>query len=133
VKVDFAFLCDYADISGPKITARGIGFDEIYAPSEPWTAPEFWYVAQLSAGMDEVGEKDLHIELIGADGNVVAELDGTFAVVRPTPGEDTKARIAVAFNDVSFPRYGDYSLHFVADGHEVHATSLFVSELTAAE
>lgn len=131
--VDFAFFCDYADISGPKITARGIGFDEIYAPSVPWTAPEFWYVAQLSAGVDEVGEKDLHIELIGADGNVVAEVGGTFTVRLPAPGENTKARIAVAFNDVSFPRYGDYSLHFVADGHELRATSLVVSELTSEE
>lgn len=55
--IDFAFFCDEADISGSKITARGIGFDEIYAPSVPWTAPEFWYVAQLSAHVEEAGRR----------------------------------------------------------------------------
>lgn len=126
VNVDFAFLCEHIDASREKIDARGIGFDEIYARSIPWTHPEFWYVTQLSASVEEVGERDLHMSVIDADGDVVAELKGTFPIERPTPGEQTKVRIAIAFNGVVFPRYGDYALHFSADGHELNRLSLAV-------
>ena len=125
MEIDFAFVCDAAEASEATINARGIGFDEIYAPYVPWTA-EFWYVAQLNAHRNEVGSKVLHIELIDADGGVIAAMDDTFPVISPRPGEDTKARIAIAFAGVSFPQYGAYSLHFFADHHEMHVVPLTV-------
>jgi hypothetical protein len=126
VNVDFAFLCDHAAASKENIDAWGIGFNEIYARALPWVHPEFWYVAQLSATGEEVGEREFHMSLIDADGAVVTDLSETFPIVQPAPGEETKARIAVAFTGVVFPRYGSYALLLSTDGHELSRLDLAV-------
>ena len=46
MRVDFAFLCDHAEVSG-KINALGIGFDTIYARKVPARHPYFFLVAQF--------------------------------------------------------------------------------------
>ena len=40
MRLDFAFLCDYADASG-KVHALGIGVDNIYAPQVPARHQQF--------------------------------------------------------------------------------------------
>ncbi len=125
--MDFAFVCDYADASGSKINALGIGFDTIFAQSMPWAQPQFFYVAQVRASVAEVGQKDLAIKIIDADGDSIAEIQGMFAIEKPAPGQETKARIAVQFAGVTFPRYGGYAIHLVMGGNELHTISLTVA------
>ena len=67
MKVDFAFLCDHAEISG-KINALGIGFDTIYAQQVPARHPYFFLVAQVRASIAEAGDKQLTVRLIDEDG-----------------------------------------------------------------
>lgn len=127
MRVDFAFVCDYADAGGPKINALGIGFDTIFAQQVPWTQPQFFFVAQLSASVAEVGQKELAIKLIDADGASVAEIHGSFPIAQPTAGVEAKARIAVQFAGVVFQRYGSYALHLVIGGNELHVVPLNVT------
>ena len=54
MRVDFAFLCDHAEVSG-KINALGIGFDTIYARKVPVRHPYFFLVAQFRASIAEIG------------------------------------------------------------------------------
>lgn len=118
--LDFAFLCDYAE-AGNKINALGIGFDTIYAQAVPATHPHFYLVAQLRASVVEAGDKEIEIRLIDADGSdVTPPVKGTFNVPRPAPGTtESLGRLVVGFNNVSFPRFTEYSMHVVMQGREM--------------
>ena len=127
MKPDFAFVCDYAEVTG-KINALGIGFDTIYAPNVPCKHPQFFLVIQLHANVVEVGEKNLEVRLIDEDGgNIIPTLRGKFVIPKPVAGTESIGRIAMGFKDVKFPRYGSYSLHAVIEGIEIVHVPLKVS------
>ncbi len=117
--VDFAFICDHAEIVG-KINALGIGFDTIYAAEVPSTHPYFHLVVQLRASITEAGHRDMEVRLIDADGNdVIPPITGSFEVPRPSAGTEATARLAVLFQNVTFSNYGSYSLRLVIQGTEM--------------
>lgn len=119
MKVDFAFICDYAETTA-KINALGIGFDTIYAPKTPYRHRLFFLVLQLRANVVEAGEKNLEVHLIDEDGkDIIPTLKGKFTIPKPMSGTESVGRIAMQFNNVEFPRYGSYSLHAVIEGHEI--------------
>lgn len=126
--VDFAFICDHAEVGG-KINALGIGFDTIYARQVPVIHPYFYLVAQLRASIAEVGEKDLAVSLIDADGKeVTPEIKAKFNIPQPREGTtETIGRIRIGFNNVTFPRYSEYSIHAVIQGHEMIRISLRIA------
>ncbi len=124
--VDFAFICDYAEVSG-KINAMGIGFDTIYASQVPCKHPHFFFVMQLLASVVEAGEKDLAVHLIDDDGkDILPALKVKFAIP-PAAGTESVARIALQMQNVEFPRYGSYSLHATVGGLEMVEIPLKVS------
>ncbi len=127
MKPDFAFVCDYAEVTG-KINALGIGFDTIHASKIPCKHPHFFLVIQLRANVTEAGEKKLEVRLIDEDGkDIIPTLRGKFIVPKPVAGTESIGRIAIGFKDVEFPRYGSYSLHAVIEGLEMVRVPLRVS------
>ncbi len=127
MKPDFAFICDYADVSG-KINALGIGFDTIYAPKVPARHPHFFLVIQLRANVVEAGEKNLEVRLIDEDGtDIIPTLRAKFTIPKPTAGTESLGRIALRLQNVEFPRYCSYSLHAVVEGHEMFNIPLKVA------
>ena len=127
MKLDFAFVCDYAEVTG-KINALGIGFDTIHAPNVPVKHPQFFLVMQLRANVVEAGEKNLEVRLIDEDGNdIIPTLRTKFTIQRPVAGTESVGRIAVRLQNVEFPRYCSYSLHAVVEGHEMVDVPLKVS------
>ncbi len=117
--IDFAFICDYADVSG-KINALGIGFDTIYAREVPVRPRTFYLVAQLRMSVAEAGGKEVEFHLIDADGaDVIPPLKKKVEIPTPAGAFETKGRLAMAFNNIEFPRYGVYSLHLVIQGSEM--------------
>lgn len=119
MKIDFAFICDYAEVAG-KISALGIGFDTIYAPQMPCKHPSFFLVVQLRANVVEAGEKTLEVHLIDEDGkDIISVVRGKFNIPRPAGGTESIGRIAMQFHNVEFPRYGSYSLHAVIERLDV--------------
>jgi len=127
LKLDFAFVCDYAEATR-KINALGIGFDTIYAPKVPSKHPSFFLVLQLRANVVEAGEKNLEFHLIDEDGkDIIPVVRGKFSIPKPTVGTESKGRIAMQFHNVEFPRYGLYSLHVVIEGQEMVRVPLKVS------
>jgi len=127
VRPDFAFVCDYAEVTG-KINALGIGFDTIYAPKVPCRHSSFFLVIQLRANVVEAGEKNLEVRIIDEDGkDVIPAVRGRFSIPRPTGGTESIGRIAMQFHNVEFSRYGSYSLHAVVEGHEMVRVPLRVS------
>ncbi|MDD5082675.1 MAG: hypothetical protein PHU08_04805 [Dehalococcoidales bacterium] len=127
MRVDFAFVCDYAELSA-KINALGIGFDTIIASQVPCKHPHFCLVIQLRANVVEVGEKDLEARLIDEDGrDVMPVVKGKFAIPPLVTGTESIGRIAMEFNNIEFPQYGSYSLHAVIEGQEMVRVPLKVS------
>jgi hypothetical protein len=127
MNLDFAFICDYAEVTG-KINALGIGFDTIYAPKIPAKHPHFYMVIQLRANTVESGEKNLEVRLIDDDGkDVMPAIKGKFTIPRPPTGTESIGRIAIEFNNVEFAHYGAYSLHAVIEGQDMVSIPLKVS------
>ena len=125
--VDFAFVCDYAEVTG-KINALGIGFDTIYAPKVPCRHPSFFLVIQLRANVVEAGEKTLEVHLIDEDGkDTIPTVGGKFSILKPPGGTESIGRIAMQFHNVAFPKYGLYSLRAVVEGLEMVRVPLKVS------
>lgn len=127
MRVQFAFVCDYAEVTG-KINALGIGFDTIFAPNLPCRHPSFFFVAQLRANVVEAGEKTLEVHLIDEDGkDIIPVLGGKFSLPKPIAGTESIGRILMQFHNVEFPKYGSYSLHAVVEGVEMIDVPLKVS------
>lgn len=125
--VDFAFVCDYAEVTG-KINALGIGFDTILTNKVPTKHPSFFLVMQLRASVVEAGEKNLEVHLIDADGKeIIPAVRGKFSIPKPPEGTESIRRIAMQFYNVEFPQYGSYSLRVVVEGHEMIRVPLRVS------
>ena len=127
--IDFAFICDYAQVAGGKVFAQGIGFDTIFARKVPAKHPMFHLVVQLRANVTEAGTKDLEVHLIDADGtDVIQPLRSKFEIPAPKGGVETVARLAMGFNNVNFPGYGSYSLHVDVQGREMVRIPLRVAQ-----
>jgi hypothetical protein len=128
LNVDFAFVCDYADVTG-KINAFGIGFDTIYSPTIPCKHNLFFLVMQIRASSLEIGEKEVEVNLIDDDGkSVIPPLKGKINLVKPPSGTETISRLALQFQNVEFPRYGTYSLHTLVEGHEMVRVPIKISQ-----
>lgn len=127
MKVDFAFVCDYAAATG-KLNAMGIGFDTIFATKVPCKHNHFSYVIQLRANVVEAGQKNLEVHLIDEDGHdVVQPLKGQVAIPKIEGTTETRATVVLEFNNVEFPRYAFYSLNATIDGLQVSEVPLRVS------
>lgn len=129
MRVDYAFICDYAEAQD-KVNALGIGFERIFAAQVPITHPHFHIVVQLRFTRSEVGVKDVMVLLIDADGsNVIPPLKGKIEVKQPPPGQlETTVRISMGFNNVKFKEYGVYSVRVSVSGQEVVDIPLMVAE-----
>ena len=130
MEVNFAFLCDYADQSGRKMSAIGIGFDTIYAVKVPAKHPLFFSVISIKFSSTEAGPKSVGMHLIDEDGkDIVAPLDAKINVESPPAGFLYKSQqIAIAMHGVTFPRYGDYIISWVIGGQEIKVVPLKVAQ-----
>ncbi len=128
MEVNFAFLCDYADQSGGKMTAIGIGIDTIYTAKVPATHPLFYSIISIKFSTTEVGPKQVGMHLIDADGkSVVPPMDATINVGSPLPGLLYRNQnIVLVMRGVTFPKYGDYTVSWLLGGQEIKTVPLRV-------
>lgn len=128
MEIDFAFICDYADVSN-KIHALGIGFDTIYARQTPVKHPIFFLVAQLKASVAEAGPKDIELRVIDADGaDLIPPMKSKLDIPAGRGVTETHGRLCMAFNNLEFPRFGVYSIHLVIQGREMVRIPLRIAE-----
>lgn len=119
MKLDFAFICDYAEVVN-KINAMGIGFETIYAAKMPSTHRLFFVVAQFRVSVSEAGDKKLAVHLIDDNGHdVVPPTQGNISIPRATDATESVGRLALEFGNVQFARYGSYSVRVAIDGVEM--------------
>ena len=130
MEVNFAFLCDYADQSGGKMGALGIGFDTIYAAKVPAMHPVFFAVISIRFRARDGGPKQVSMHLIDEDGkDVVPPLEATINVCSPASGFLYRnQQIAMAMHGVTFPRYGDYAVSWLVGGQEIKVIPFKVAQ-----
>ena len=128
--VAFAFLCDYADTTGPKMTAVGVGLDTIHAPQVPAKHHLMYAVAGFTFTRAETqsGRKQVGIHIVDADGEpVMPALNLDVSLTAPQSGYNYRTqRVALALQGLTFRKYGDYSVSWLVDGTEVKTLPLKV-------
>ena len=125
----FAFIADYAQQSGGKLHAIGIGFDTIYASKLPATHPMLCFVAVIEGTIAESGTKDVSLSIIDADGgNLVPPIQQQIAFEVKPPQLVSKLQLVMQLGNLQIPRYGEYALHLVVQGNEMERVPFRVIE-----
>src|SRR5438876_8871908 len=100
----FAFLFDYAQESGGKLSALGIGIDQIQAPAVPTTQPTISVVVSFLYQADEVGTTAMSARFIDADGNnIVPPIEGHLMLTEPVLATGI-GRLVLQLNSLQFQR-----------------------------
>ncbi len=130
MEVTFAFLCDYADTTGPKLTAVGVGLDTIHAAEVPAKHHLMYAVAGFTFTRAETqsGRKQIGIHIVDADGvPVMPSIKLDVSMEAPQSGYSYRTqRVALALQGLTFAKYGDYSVSWLLDGMEVKTLPLKV-------
>lgn len=129
MECQFAFISDYAQQSGGKLHAIGIGWDSIFAPELPAGPPSMTIVARLRGSVAEAGTKQVALRLIDADGTdvVPAIEDQVPLIVRPGSLEGAMI-LTFSLVGVQFSKYGPYGIHLLVNGNEVAHLSFTVAK-----
>ena len=131
MRCDYAFLCDFAQESGGKLSALGIGWSAIQAQTVPVAHPQLSFVASLNGTIAEAGTKKVEIRLIDADGtDVIPPLTPDLVFAVQEPALEGRVNIILTLNGISFPKYGLYAFHLVVQGNEIVRVPFSVIEVT---
>jgi hypothetical protein len=134
VEIQYQFLCDYAQESGGKLTAVGIGAEQIYAPELPALHPSLALVVSLRYSAGEAGRKRLQVQLVDADGRDVMAVQQTDLTLGVPEGAPVGSfRIVVAMSQLKLEAYGDYAFHVIMDGSGIARVALSVVAPPAPE
>ena len=130
MRCDYAFLCDFAQESGGKLYALGIGWSLIQAQTVPVTPPQLCFVASLTGTIAEAGTKKAEFRLIDADGtDVIPPLTPDLAFAVQEPALEGRLNIIFNLNGVQFPKYGQYAFHLVVQDNEIARAPFSVIEV----
>ncbi len=131
--VNLAVLADYANVSQDgKLNIMGI-FQEINAPSLPFSLPQMYLIVSFAAGPAEVGsERDLRVALLhGDDQEPILNLEGQLQIPRPMrSGSRSYFNEAIGLAGVTFERAGDYGFSILVGGDEKATVPLHVNDLS---
>ena len=120
MEVQYRFLCDYAQESGGKLSAVGIGTDQIYARDVPAIHPSLALVVSLRYSVAEAGTKRLQVRLLDADGHDAMTMQQTDLLLAVPEGSPFASfRVVVAMFQLRFEAFGDYAFHLTVDGNEI--------------
>ncbi len=126
LKMDFGFLCHFAQQEEGKLYARGIGFDRLNVPGVPCSLDGMFYVLQLCAAPGSPQERPFALRLLNADGAAEYEMQGTINFAQQNYAGEPTVRLIIGLEEVIFPQCGRYALAFEVDGQEVHRAGLEV-------
>ena len=128
MKVDFALACDYALIDQyGKLSVLGI-FQHIWVAQFPAVHPRLHLVLRIKGKRTEVGQHDVRIRLLDADGAEVLSGNGTVTLNEPPAGVTEIEAGAILVFDVPFARAGRYAFEITLDGEVQDTVPLTVAQ-----
>lgn len=133
MQVDFAFLADAA-VATPdgKISAIGLGFENIGVPEFPATLRDMAFAVRLFIHPAECNrEHTLGIQLWNPDGAIMdVQVEATFTAGKNPTNPTGNASLPLVLNlrDTVFPVPGSYAFHVIVDGTHLKEVPLHIME-----
>ena len=127
--IDLALLADAATIDAAgKLNILGI-FDRIAMSSFPGRHGRMCIVLRFRAGINEAGQHELAIKLVGPDGSDVARASGTFQVSASSAAVAEGVQLPQVLNvdGIVFKTAGRYAFDVEVDGEHYVSIPLRVT------
>lgn len=118
MEIDFGFLADAASVdSSGKLSVLGI-FDRIHAAEFPARHGRVSLVLRFSAGVEDVGSRQIEIRLRGPHGQELLRLDGRMDLATGNAAPEERIRVPHILNldGIAFPEAGRYFFDIAAEG-----------------
>ena len=127
MNVDIFTLCDFAQNSpGNKMNIVGT-FNRIFAKQTPAVHPLCALAVLMRFQQIEQGTKNIRVSIIDSDGRQVVPTMNAQLNVQINPNEsDASVPLAVVIQQISLPRFGEYSVDLAVDGRQEASIPLYV-------
>ena len=87
------------------------------------------FVASLNGTIAEAGTKKVELSLIDADGaDVIPKIEAELEFIVNEPALEGRMNLIFGFNNIEFPRFGQYAFHLVVQGNEMAQERFIVTE-----
>jgi hypothetical protein len=127
MNIDVFTLCDFAqNTPGNKMNIVGT-FNRIFARQIPAVHPLCALAVLMRFQQIEQGTKNIRVSIIDSDGRPVVPILEAQLNVQISPNEsDASVPLAVVIQQISLPRYGEYSVDLAVDGRQEASIPLYV-------
>jgi len=127
MNVDVFTLCDFAqNTPGNKMNIVGT-FNRILARQIPAVHPLCALAVLMRFEQIEQGTKNIRVSIIDSDGRPVVPTLEAQLNVQINPNEsDATVPLAVVIQQISLPRFGEYSVDLAVDGRQEASIPLYV-------
>jgi hypothetical protein len=127
MNVDVFTLCDFAqNTPGNKMNIVGT-FNRIFARQIPAVHPLCALAVLMRFEQIEQGTKNIRVSIIDSDGRPVVPILEAQLNVQISPKEsDASVPLAVVIQQISLPRFGEYSVDLAVDGRQEASIPLYV-------
>jgi hypothetical protein len=127
MNVDVFTLCDFAqNTPGSKMNIVGT-FNRIFARQIPAVHPLCALAVLMRFEQIEQGTKSIRVSIIDSDGRPVVPILEAQINVQISPKEsDASVPLAVVIQQISLPRFGEYSADLAVDGRQEASIPLYV-------
>ena len=127
MNVDVFTLCDFAqNTPGNKMNIVGT-FNRIFARQIPAVHPLCALAVLMRFEQIEQGTKNIRVSIIDSDGRPVVPILEAQLNVQISPNEsDASVPLAVVIQQISLPRFGEYSVDLAVDGRQEASIPLYV-------
>ena len=127
MNVDVFTLCDFAqNTPGNKMNIVGT-FNRIFARQIPAVHPLCALAVLMRFEQIEQGTKNIRVSIIDSDGRPVVPILEAQLNVQISPNDsDASVPLAVVIQQISLPRFGEYSVDLAVDGRQEASIPLYV-------
>src|SRR5581483_11913120 len=134
MNVDVFTLCDFAQTAqGNKMTIVG-SFSHIFARKIPAVHPLCALAMLLRFERIEEGTKNIRVSIIDSDGRPIVPTLNAQINVKVNPNDsDTSVPLCLVIQQISLPRYGEYSIDLAVDGRQEAAIPLYVKQVPTVQ
>ena len=132
--VRYSFIADTVTLdAGGKINAIGI-FENILTQNFPSKHRDMCLVVNLEGNITERGEHKISVEFRDSDSNKLAAVDQTIELGNPKITHGTlRAGIVIQFQDLLFPRAGQYEFVVFGDDRFLNRITFMVNQIEIKE
>jgi hypothetical protein len=129
MNLDVFTLCDFAQtVPGNKMNIIGT-FRTIMARQTPVVHPVCALAILMRFEQIEQGTKNIRVSIIDSDGRAITPtLDAQLNVQISSDASDASVPFVLVIQQISLPRFGEYSIDLAVDGRQEASIPLYVRQ-----